>query len=45
MIKSAREGETEIQDQIIAFDAAKLNMLKRLIIRDRQSQMRWLEQK
>ena len=45
MIKSPEEGETGIRDPIIALDVTKINMLKKLITRDRQPWMRWIERK
>ena len=45
MTKHLHKGGTVIQDPITILDAAKINMLKKLITRDRQPWMRWIERK
>ena len=45
LIKTLEEGGTGIQDPIRALNAAKSNMLKKIVTRDRQPWMRWIERK
>ena len=45
MTKYPNEGGTGIKDPTNMLDVAKINMLKKLITRDRQPWMRWIERK
>ena len=45
MIKTPAEGGTGITDPIMTIDATKINMLKKLVSRERQPWMRWIERK
>lgn len=43
MTKHLHEGETRVKDPITILDAAKINVFKKLITRERQPWMRWIE--
>jgi hypothetical protein len=45
MIKGVDEGGIGVKDPIIALDSAKVSMLVRLMTRDRQPWMKWIERK
>ena len=45
MLKTPAEGGTGIRDPVIAIEARRINLLKKLIIQDRQPWMKWVERK
>ena len=45
MIKEPKEGGTGARDPIIAIDARRINILKKIITKDRQPWMKWIERK
>ena len=45
MIKQPKEGGTGLRDPVMAIDARRINILKKMITRDRQPWMRWIERK
>ena len=45
MLKSPTEGGTVIRDPVMAIEARRISLLKKLISKDRQPWMKWVERK
>ena len=45
MLKSPTDGGTGIRDPVIAIEARRISLLKKLISQDRQPWMKWAERK
>ena len=45
MLKHPKEGGTGIRDPIAALDARRVGILKKIITRNRQPWMKWIERK